>query len=191
MTRQLEALNSKPELKELLGKFFAFYIADDALNVESHAGVIDGPMQPITEVKDYGKKKVTNFKQCGGLAVVLTALDLSHFAFESQDLFITELHDYAKCHAGWRDTLQNATMENIDANWLPCREAVVLVHDADLPTFATMKTANLALQHWALIWQYVHTIETTSDPSSFQLHLLRRRIKHYPITVEYLKVEPD
>ena len=46
------------------------------------------------------------------------------------------------------------------------------------------------LQHWALVRQHVHTIESTSDSDSVALQLVRKILKHYPVVFEFMKVAP-
>ena len=66
-----------------------------------------------------------------------------------------------------------------------------MLSNADLPEFGAFRAANLDLQHWALVWQYVHTIESTGDLASVALQLIRKSLKHYPVTFEFMKLAPD
>ena len=57
--------------------------------------------------------------------------------------------------------------------------------------FGLLKSFSHPLQHWALIWHYVHTIESTSDPDSVALRLIRKSLTHYPVTFECMRVATD
>ena len=191
MSQSLEKLHGKAELKTLLQKFFGYIVNDEQMPIESpFASAIEGPHQKTT-VGEL-KAKLESVGKSSGQAVVITALDLGHFALDTYDLFPEQLHDYAKFHSGWRYTLANTTQENVASTWLGLREITVLTESSTVDdSLGLLKAASHPLQHWALIWQYVHTIETTSDKDSVALQVIRKSLKHYPVTFEFMKVGPD
>ena len=86
----------------------------------------------------------------------------------------------AKIHSGWRQLFTTTTAEQCAATWLPLREVVILVINADFSDFGTLRAANLDVQYWALVWQYVHTIESTSDSDSVALQLVGKSLSALP-----------
>ena len=83
------------------------------------------------------------------------------------------------------------TAEQCAATWLPLREVVILVSNVDLQEFGTLRADNVNLLHWALVWQYAHTIESTSDSDSVVLQLIRKSLKRYPVAVEFMRLAQD
>ena len=191
MAQSLEKLNGKAELKTLLQKFFGYIVNDEQIPIASpFAGAIEGPHQKIN-VGEL-KAKLENVGKSSGQAVVITALDLGHFALDTYDLFLEQLHDYAKFHSGWRYTLAESTQDNVASTWLGLREVTVLTESSTVDdSLGLLKAASHPLQHWALIWQYVHTIESTSDLDSVALRLIRKSLKHYTVTFEFMRDAPD
>ena len=191
MTHSLEKLNGKAELKTLLQKLFGYMVNDEQMHCASpFAGVIEGPQQQ-TNVQEL-KAKLDNVGKSSGHAVVITALDFGHFALDTYDLFLVQLHDYAKFHSGWRPALTNTLQEHVASTWLGLRDITVLTSSSTVDeSFGLLQAASHPLQHWALIWQYCHTIETTSDNNSVALQLIRKSLKHYPVTFEFMAIGPD
>ena len=189
MLKHIQAMTS-PDLNALLTKFYKYLTADDALGCcDSFRCTMAGPREGLCP--DPYKTKLDQHHLCGGIAVPLPSLNLGKLAIDTQDLFINQLHDYAKFHSTWRQMLTNTTEEQLDSTWLHLREVVVIVHDSNEPEFGTLHAANLDVQHWSLVWQYCHTVDTTNDPSSIALRLLRKSIRHYPVTFELIKIAPD
>ena len=187
MLQQVQSLGSKPVLKVLLQKCYSYLLADEHLaSIEAQSDVVDGPWQKLN-LEEF-KAKLDRFGVYGGIAILLPSLNLCKFAIETNDPYDIQLHDYAKFHSGWRQPLTTTAPENVDGTWLHLREITVLVHTTDEPEFGRLKAANLDLQHWALIWQYCHTIETTTDPNSVAIQLLRNSLRHYPVTFEWMRV---
>lgn len=102
---------------------------------------------------------------------------------------ISSLHDYAN---NWKEMLHTTTSDTVGQRWLPVRECQVFVHTADdAPQFGQLAAANLDVQHWSLIWQYVHSVESSTDASSIARQVGRASICHYPVNIELVKTCPN